>query len=582
MAIMIPDKPMEFHPWSREDELFKALEEGLPNDFYVFHSFKIDKVKNNTEEEHEIDFVVFNKDYGLLCIEAKAGSVSYNNRTWYYASGKEMKHGGPFEQARRRSHDLYDYFVESGRPELVSLGNNCVFTYAVWFPSINEDQLNKLSLVSDCPKKRVLTKESLIDPLEGIKKVFSIDYPSGKKTTLTKEQEKKMVYSALSNHFDLTAVAGCSITAKKMIFHKLLKEQSNILNFLGEQRTAVINGAAGTGKTVVAVEKARRHALSGDKVLFLCYNKKLKEHLEKNYSDENIDYYTLDGYGCNVCKTSEVDYSLLEDKLFEKALNESFEYKHVIIDEGQDFGVKADEEESVNIVGLLKEAVINSYEDSTFYVFYDMMQLIQYNRDVPKFISDADCKLTLYKNCRNTKKIAETSMSPLINLKRKVVMNYETKEEMEEDTVKMYFSDNDNVCSALDSIIKKIAEAGYDDIVILTPKTEKTSVISKSIVDGKYGKYPVSTCRKFKGLEADAIIFIDIDNETFINDEVTGTDNSMLFYVGTSRARYSLSLLSTMDDSACKDILTSYFNYEKVKKPKKELADSLKAHLSAI
>ena len=47
----------------------------------------------------------------------------------------------------------------------------------------------------------------------------------------------------------------------------MLDEQSGILNFLTEQRSAVVNGAAGTGKTMIAVEKAVRHAADGEKVL---------------------------------------------------------------------------------------------------------------------------------------------------------------------------------------------------------------------------------------------------------------------------------------------------------------------------
>ena len=55
------------------------------------------------------------------------------------------------------------------------------------------------------------------------------------------------------------------------------KEQIALLNYLEEQDNAVINGLAGTGKTVMAVEKARRHAEKDESVLFLCYNFYLKD-----------------------------------------------------------------------------------------------------------------------------------------------------------------------------------------------------------------------------------------------------------------------------------------------------------------
>ena len=82
-----------------------------------------------------------------------------------------------------------------------------------------------------------------------------------------------------------------AVDGAHMVFHKLLKEQSAVLNFLDEQRTAVINGAAGTGKTLVAVEKAKRHARRGEKVLFLCFNSQLKDYLSENFADENIEHH---------------------------------------------------------------------------------------------------------------------------------------------------------------------------------------------------------------------------------------------------------------------------------------------------
>ena len=44
MAIMIPEKPRTFDPKSREDIMFSALE-NLPDDYYVLHSFQINKIK---------------------------------------------------------------------------------------------------------------------------------------------------------------------------------------------------------------------------------------------------------------------------------------------------------------------------------------------------------------------------------------------------------------------------------------------------------------------------------------------------------------------------------------------------------
>ena len=57
MAIMIPSYPYGYSPESREDDIFFGLEK-LPNDYFVFHSFKFNAMKGSTWKEKEIDFLI--------------------------------------------------------------------------------------------------------------------------------------------------------------------------------------------------------------------------------------------------------------------------------------------------------------------------------------------------------------------------------------------------------------------------------------------------------------------------------------------------------------------------------------------
>lgn len=114
---------------------------------------------------------------------------------------------------------------------------------------------------------------------------------------------------------------------------------------------------------------------------------------------------------------------------------------------------------------------------------------------------------------------------------------------------------------------------GVKDIVILTCKTESTSVMSNVVSNGLYrNKYRFSTCRKFKGLEADAVILTDVDASIFEEQ------NSLLYYVGTSRARLWLDIITTMDNEACTDVLRSVFEKRgHIKNPQRELAAAINA-----
>ena len=385
MAIMIPNRPHAFAPASLEGVMFTALEK-LPDEYYIFHSLRLSTVVDNTFHESETDFVVFNKRLGILCLEAKAGQVRYENGYWLYSSGQPMHNGGPFNQASSNKWKLIKYF-ESHR--FASILEKCKFLHAVWFPSISESDVRGMRLPTESDKALIMTKEALADPQPYLEKILSMKLPNGKETTLTEQEVSRILREILCPQFNVFPSVTFESDLKKIVFHRMLEEQSGILNFLSEQKTAVINGAAGTGKTMIAVEKAQRHASSGEKVLFLCYNAQLKNFLSENYSHDNIDYYTISGLACKLCNTATANYEKLKSVLEDMYVFDSFPYMHVVIDEGQDFGTEAVEE--TGILEIIRSIITDIKPDnSSFYIFYDKLQLVQ-ARTIPQYISDADC-----------------------------------------------------------------------------------------------------------------------------------------------------------------------------------------------
>ena len=390
MAIMIPDHPHAFSPASLEGIMFEGLKR-LPDDYYVFHSLRISTVVDNTFHESETDFVIFNKRLGILCLEAKAGQVQYKDGYWLYGNGEPMHNGGPFNQASSNKWKLARYF-ENHR--FSSALDKCKFLHAVWFPSLSDNQVSIMTLPTEADRDLIMTQEALINPEPFLERIFATELPGGRKTNLSDYEFNRILREILCPQFNIFPSVTFESDLKKMVFHRMLQEQSGILNFLSEQKTAVINGAAGTGKTMIAVEKANRHAAEGDKVLFLCYNVQLKDYLSENYAHMNIDYYTISGLACKLCDTATPDYGKLKSKLEDMYFFGNFPYSHVVIDEGQDFGMDAVEE--TGIIEIIKNLITDTKSDnSSFYIFYDKLQLIQAQK-MPKYISDADCKLTLY------------------------------------------------------------------------------------------------------------------------------------------------------------------------------------------
>lgn len=558
MAIMYPEKPKQFNRLSREDIMFDALSK-LPDTYYVFHSFSIVNVIEETAYESETDFVIFHPKKGILCLEAKAGAVKYENGCWKYGSGIEMSHDGPFHQASSNKWKLMNYMKQHNLERIVA---RCKMLHGVWFPSISKDHFKGVKLPSEADTRLMLTEESIDNIEQDIEEIFRVKVPSEIETNISIAEANQIINEVLAPSFNLISLPEMEMNQRKQVFKIMLKEQVSLLNYLEDQNTAVINGMAGTGKTVIAIEKARRHSEKGDDVLFLCYNVYLKEHLQKIYPYENVHYYTIDGLACKLCNTVVPDYPLLRDKLYEYYENGDFPYKHLIIDEGQDFGQdRIDDEE---IISLMRDNVIDRKEGS-FYLFYDKNQMVQAKK-LPDYIDNADCKLTLYKNCRNTFNIATTSLRFLGSEKNPKLFDGAIKGDLTQMTTATSISET---VRQVNAILDECKEKQYKDIVLLTCKTEDSSCLSQECNGGVYTynkmKIPFTTCRKFKGLEADAVIITDLDKSTLENDDLR------IMYVGTSRARFKLYLIANLSDEDCRNFLVNTVGRSK-RKPAKEIA----------
>lgn len=562
---MIPSIPNDYAPESREGELFASLQK-LSDDYYVFHSFRIINVTNDNWKENEIDFVIFNRHKGIICLEAKAGRVQCVDGQWYYASGREMR--DPFSQANsnkwKLNNEIYSFY---GNNDILK---HCKMLCAVWFPALSARNLSALNLPQNATKEIVLTADDIVDPNDAIERIFNIQTSIKEYGTmvqvdgnLTKDEANSLLNNILCPSFNILPSKTLELDYKKERFNALIKEQCTLLNYLDEQRSAVINGAAGTGKTMIAIEKARRHSANGESVLFLCFNSKLKEFLEANYRYPKVEYYTIDGFACKLCNSQTANFEELELQIIDLVDRNQFPYTHIIIDEGQDLG--QERIQSTKILELLENIVL-SKSVGTFYLFYDKLQLIQ-SYQLPKLIQEADCKLTLYKNCRNTKKIAETSLKPLKTFPKLF------ESALSGDLPILSFIDNTNKLKALDTAIKKGIANGISDIQIISCAPTNKSIYQENLSDsGNYlyngREIKFTTCRKFKGLEADMVILVDVDFSIL-------HDDYMLFYVGASRARLELSVLCNLEDNECSTVVSNWGGFVKKNNPKQTLSKML-------
>lgn len=573
---MIPARRHEeFDPASREEDIYNALAK-LSDDYWVIHSLRFVNVdEGRYYHEHEADFIIFHKDLGVLVIEAKNGHVYTENGAWYYQSGKPIPNGGPYQHAALMKWEIKKRFEDL---DLDYLLPRCKLMHAAWLVGLGSHDLGGLEYSTEAPREITLCGSDLKNPEFMIKQIMNLEIEAKVKTNLTDDEAQTIIRKIICPQLNIKATT-TDYGYSDYIFKRLLDEQIRVLNFLQDQQTAAINGAAGTGKTYVAIEHATRLAGPEDRVLFLCYNKLLREMIAEELRDvDYVDVYTIDAYATKI--TGKSDYERLAEKLSNDP--SLFQYKHLIIDEGQDFG--KEEILEAEILDILQMLIDD--KEGTMYFFYDKRQLVQ-GVKLPACITDADCKLTLYRNCRNTENIARCSFNSLNDDSGKRVMLSseagtppELKASKEKSILEAY----------VDSQIKKLKDKGINEIVVLTCKTIESSSLKDSFrekekkgekeIRWKKTSAKVHTCRKFKGLEAEAVILIDVD-KTLWKKPTRAYDpkEGMIFYTGASRAKFELKIAANVDKSDCEEIL-SFFGVKKTAKPIRKLASVLGATLA--
>jgi hypothetical protein len=79
----------------------------------------------------------------------------------------------------------------------------------------------------------------------------------------------------LRGDFDFIPTADAVIDDVRKQLDQLTQEQRIVLDVLHDSARVLVDGGAGTGKTLLAIEAAQRMARAGHRVLFLCFNKLL-------------------------------------------------------------------------------------------------------------------------------------------------------------------------------------------------------------------------------------------------------------------------------------------------------------------
>lgn len=544
MAKFYPAVPQTFNGSDGEKVVYDALK-MLDDEYIVFQSYRWMGRLNEKGTEGEADFIVFHPLHGILCIEVKSGEISYRDGVWHQINqlngvDKEIH---PMQQADATRFHLIDLLkcLNQQRPRYhAPLIGSCV-----WFPSciIKGNAVLPQEIVPEL----ALDMDALAWPEKALQRAY--DYYWGKlgwqEDALTVSQLQK-VMDILMPAFHLVPKGAAVAKDQEEDMIQLTHQQYALLHYLAEQPVAGIHGAAGTGKTVLALEKARMLASEGKQVLYLCFNEFLYQSIKKLPLDAHITVHNERTLAEELMPDKDIPLEQIlqrfETFFAEEYEDESWPYPHIIVDEAQDFPASLLEH-----LYLLTDMV-----EGTFYVFYDRKQTIIARREGPdQRLSNAaawidkniDCRLVLYRNCRNT--------SAISNMVRTIggVRNRGYVNAVPGLAPRAVFvTDKDGLKRAAGSFINRMQKERFlpEEIAVLTVSTEKKSCFAGMTELGgnkishkpEAGHILFTTVRKYKGLEAKAVLLVDIQTSQLPDENV-----QHLIYVGASRASSYLELV---------------------------------------
>ncbi|MBX3226496.1 MAG: NERD domain-containing protein [Labilithrix sp.] len=546
MAQMIPADPPSAQTGLRaERALFEALRDGLPSDYIVYYSLHY---LGDRANQGEVDFLIVHRERGMLVLECKGGGVELrpNGRWVRVHQGRETPMHSPFEQAQKQMHTLVRELGDRMRARFP-----LVHGYAVAFPFA---RARDFPLPLDARTEIVLTADDLGAIGRWVERALTFWRAAARTAppAMSPAEFNRFRRQHLHPELRLIETLGARLKVESAAIERLTDEQLLVLKGCLECRRLRVAGGAGSGKTALALEAARRYAREpGQSVLLICYNRMLAAHLAMTVGGwgdigGKVDVTTFhalcrrafDALGVVYEPPNETDAERAR-KFWEEEAPETLlealaaealpRYDAIVVDEAQDF--------RSDWTSVLEDT-LKDREKGSLIVFYDPGQRIF---DRKSGLSDIPQTWSLTVNFRNArgivnvvKELGGVEMEP-----------HPRAPEGEPPTVHAHAGPA-KTRAQVDDLVRRLIEKNgvtAEQITVLTPHrrdnsslkgaTELGGVALAEEPQARDGKVLHTTIGAFKGLESDVVILVDIDPAD------TRCDRRAR-YVAASRAKLAL------------------------------------------
>jgi hypothetical protein len=480
----------------------------------------------------QVDFIVAHPRKGVLLIEVKGGRIRFDGpkRQWISKDRHDRDHEiDPFGQVRAGKYCLLEKLksLPSLRGKWISL------SHSVCFPA---SERPKYAVTPEALPEIIIGANDLQRLEERIEEVLRF----GGNKNGTSFEHGDLIVSELTRLVAQTVELRNPLAVQSIDEHtemiRLTESQMIVLSLLRRVRRAAIGGAAGSGKTFLAVEKARRLASEGFRTLMVCFTDPLADFLRSLIGNvSNLDVVTVRELGHKVTAGRSEDANALFDAVSATAERP---YDAIVVDEGQDLDADW---------WLALECCLSQGRDSVFYVFHDTHQTLFRGGGL---LPDGMTEYALEDNVRNTQAICDAlrahyrgavPIAPRGPAGRKVeAFSYSSEHELQQLLAKTI------------NRLLNIERLRSSDLVVLTPRRIDRSALPRLALPGqvqlvlgkpatKSTEVQYASIESFKGLERLAAIVVELDEELDADVE----RREALCYVAFSRPRHHLVLMGS-------------------------------------
>ena len=517
---LLPENVYHFES-AAEAKIFASLAKA-EIDGVALHSINLPE--HAYKQWGEADFVIISTR-GILILEVKGGRVACKDGMWEYTNryGEvNRKSESPYMQAKSARSALQTRLQALIETTLLRKIN---FGFGVLFPDI----------LYTSPGVEI-PSEAIYDAAHHeagkiaawIERLYRFwEEETGKHYRL-EPQEIAVLVKAIRPEFDQVPaiVSRVGDTYREQV--RLTEEQYRLLDIMLVQKRVLVKGGAGTGKTFLAVEAARRLAAMGKKVLFLCRSPVFAWVIQSRLANSFVNVLNLSAARESVARNNLPQFDVL------------------VVDEGQDFL-------DLDSILFIDSIISAGLEHGCWLFFMDSNNqgslYEHYDEDVLGYLSGSGVPFPLNFNCRNTQQIAlQTMLYTGADIGRCIVNSTGLPVEIHR------YRARDQLASKLNDVLtdwidRQAITPGH--ITILSPLEFEDSIITLLdgrwrrrffVIDNNFGggwhdsMLTFSRIVDFKGLENRYVIVADIENFAGTREDISS------LYVGMTRASCYLFL----------------------------------------